>query len=86
MARIFNIGYYINEKHISKAVELLNYQLEQRSPLYNITDFTIYKNEQNVIIPSEFYENYVKRDSFYYFENKFKLIKYENDPKDKDKR
>ncbi|WP_395065671.1 hypothetical protein [Flavobacterium sp.] len=76
MARIFNIGYYINEKHISKAVELLNYQLAQKSPLYNITDFTIYKNEQNVIIPCEFYENYVKRDSFYYFENKFKLIKY----------
>lgn len=76
MPKNYNLGYYIKEKHISKALELLEYQLEQTNPLYNITDFTIYKNLSEKLNPEKFHKDFIKRDSFYYFENKFHLIKY----------
>ncbi len=77
MAKIFNLGYYIKENHIQKAVELLNLQLSQKSPLYNTIDFTIYRNKSDLSVDTRFYyENYVKRDTFYYFQDLFQIINY----------
>jgi hypothetical protein len=76
MARIFNLGYYIKECHIQKAIELLDLQLEQGSPLYNTVDFTIYRNTRASFDSVRFHEEFIKRDSFYYFNDIFQLINY----------
>lgn len=76
MAQIFNLGYYIKEKHIKMALDLLELQLKQDSPLYNTVDFTIYRNNETAVDVESFYEEFVKRDSFYYFNDAFQIISY----------
>lgn len=77
MSKGFHIGHFIKEYHIAKAIELLNYQLSQDSPLYNNLDFTLYKNEDlNTINPTAFYKDYIKRDGLYYFESLFYSQRY----------
>jgi len=77
MAREFHLGHFLKEHHFEKSVLLLKEQLKQTSPLYNNLDFTLYRqSEINTINVSEFYQDYIKRDSLYYFENKFYSKKY----------
>ena len=76
MEQIFNIGYYITKNHIKKAIELLELQLEQKSPLYNTVDFTIYRNSNTSIDIASFYKRFIKPDTFYYFEDKFQILNY----------
>lgn len=76
MAQIFNLGYYIKERHIKMALELLNLQLSQDSPLYNTIDFTTYRNSGTIIDSESFYKDFVKRDCFYYFNDLFQVINF----------
>lgn len=77
MARAFHLGHFLKEKHFEKAILLLKEQLKQTSPLYNNLDFTLYRqSEIDLINITEFYSDYIKRDSLYYFENKFYSKKY----------
>ena len=77
MAREFHLGHFLKEYHFEKAVLLLKQQLKQTSPLYNNLDFTLYRqSELDTINVSDFYNNYIKRDSLYYFENQFFSKKY----------
>jgi hypothetical protein len=77
MAREFHLGHFLQEYHFEKAVLLLKKQLKQTSPLYNNLDFTLYKQSDiDTINISEFYANFIKRDSLYYFENDFFSKKY----------
>ncbi|MGR7812103.1 hypothetical protein [Lacinutrix undariae] len=77
MAREFHLGHFLKEHHFEKSVLLLKKQLKQTSPLYNNLDFTLYRqSEIDTINVSEFYKDYIKRDSLYYFENKFYSKKY----------
>lgn len=78
MPKNFNLGFYIKQEHISKAVDLLNLQLSQTNPLYNVSDLSIYKNDTTPIEIEKFYQEYVKRDAFYYFQNKFFSHNYYN--------
>jgi cellobiose-specific phosphotransferase system component IIB len=77
MAREFHLGHFLKQYHFEKAVLLLKEQLKQTSPLYNNLDFSLYRqSEIDTIVVSEFYNDYIKRDSLYYFENKFYSKKY----------
>jgi hypothetical protein len=77
MPRKFHLGHFILERHIEKSICLLKYQLLQQSPLYNNLDYTIYRNEDiDNIDPSRYYNEYIKRDSMYYFEDLFYAKKY----------
>src|SRR5680860_1417210 len=77
MAREFNLGHFLQEYHFEKAAILLKEQLSQTSPLYNNLDFTLYRqSEIDSINITDFYNDYIKRDSLYYFENKFFSKKY----------
>lgn len=77
MAREFHLGHFLEEYHFEKAVLLLKEQLKQTSPLYNNLDFTLYRqSEIDTINVSDFYNDYIKRDSLYYFENQFYSKKY----------
>lgn len=77
MAREFHLGHFLKQYHFEKAVVLLKEQLKQTSPLYNNLDFSIYRqSEIDTLNVSEFYNDYIKRDSLYYFENKFYTKKY----------
>ena len=77
MAREFHLGHFLKQYHFEKAVLLLKEQLKQTSPLYNNLDFSLYRqSEIDTIVVSEFYNEYIKRDSLYYFENKFYSKKY----------
>lgn len=77
MEREFHLGHFLKEHHIEKAVLLLKEQLTQTSPLYNNLDFTLYRQADiDFITPSEFYNDYIKRDSLYYFEELFYSKKY----------
>jgi hypothetical protein len=78
MPKNFNLGFYIKQEHISKAVDLMNLQLSQTNPLYNVSDLSIYKNDITPIEIEKFYKEYVKRDAFYYFQNKFFSLNYYN--------
>lgn len=78
MPKNFNLGFYIKPEHISKGVDLLNLQLSQTNPLYNVSDLSIYKNDTTPIEIEKFYHEYVKRDAFYYFQNKFFSLNYYN--------
>lgn len=77
MTREFHLGHFLKEYHFEKSVLLIKEQLKQTSPLYNNLDFTLYRqSEIDTIIVSEFYNDYIKGDSLYYFENKFYSKKY----------
>jgi cellobiose-specific phosphotransferase system component IIB len=77
MAREFHLGHFLKQYHFEKAVLLLKEQLKQTSPLYNNLDFSLYRqSEIDTIVVSEFYNDYIKRDSLYYFEDKFYSKKY----------
>lgn len=76
MAKVFNLGYYITEQYVHKALELLDLQLEQNSPLYNTVDFTIYRSTRESFNSELFYDHFIKHDSFYYFNDIFQVINY----------
>lgn len=77
MTREFHLGHFLNLYHFEKAVILLKEQLKQTSPLYNNLDFSLYRqSEIDRIVVSEFYNDYITKDSLYYFENKFYSKKY----------
>jgi hypothetical protein len=77
MTREFHLGHFLKLYHFEKAVLLLKEQLKQTSPLYNNLDFSLYRQaEIDRIVISEFYNDYITRDSLYYFENKFYSKKY----------
>ncbi len=78
MPKNFNLGFYIKQDHISKALDLLSLQLSQTNPLYSVSDLSIYKNDTTPIEIEKFYQEYVKRDAFYYFQNKFFSLNYYN--------
>ncbi len=58
------------------ALELLELQLEQDSPLYNTVDFTTYRNNDTSIDIDSFYNDFIRRDSFYYFNDIFQVLNY----------
>lgn len=58
------------------ALELLELQLEQDSPLYNTVDFTTYRNNDTAINIESFYDDFIRRDSFYYFNDIFQVLNY----------
>lgn len=77
MAREFHLGHFLKLYHFEKAALLLKEQLKQKSPLYNNLDFSLYRqSEIDTIVVSEFYNDYISRDSLYYFEDKFYSKKY----------
>lgn len=77
MPRKFNLGNFIQVSHIAKSIELLTYQLKQTSPLYNNLDFSLYRNcGLDKIDPELFYNDFIRRDSLYYFEALFFSEKY----------
>lgn len=77
MTREFHLGHFLKLHHFEKAVILLKEQLKQTSPLYNNLDFSLYRqSEIDRIVVSEFYNDYITKDSLYYFENKFYSKKY----------
>jgi len=78
MPRQFHLGHFIKLHHIEKAFSLITIQMEQKSPLYNNLDFTIYrKSDIQQIDPSAYYEQYIQRDSLYYFEQLFYVETYQ---------
>lgn len=77
MAENFHLGYFLKQSHIEKAIALLNFQLEQSSPLYNNLDFSLYRQiDLAKIDASEFYRDYIEKDALYYFEDLFYVSKY----------
>ncbi len=58
------------------ALELLELQLEQVSPLYNTVDFTTYRNNDTTIDIESFYNDFIRRDSFYYYNDIFQVLNY----------
>lgn len=76
MKKEFTTGYFLQERHIEGGFKLLKKQIEQKSPLYNTLDFRIYREENKVdnFDPKAFYENYIKNDVFYYFQDKFYVV------------
>ncbi len=77
MSKNYHLGHFLKIHHFEKAISLLNEQLKQTSPLYNNLDFTLYRQADlgNINI-EEFYNDYIKRDSLYYYENHFFSKKY----------
>jgi hypothetical protein len=72
MPRKFHLGHFIKLRHVEKAVSLLSLQISQKSPLYNNLDFTLYRNDNIAQINSQvYYEQYIKRDSMYYYNQLF---------------
>jgi len=72
MPKQFHLGHFIKLHHVQKALSLLSLQIEQKSPLYNNLDFTIYRNGGIAQIDSQvYYEQYIKRDSMYYYNQLF---------------
>ena len=78
MKKEFTIGYFLKERHIEGGFKLLKKQIEQKSPLYNTLDFRIYREENKVdnFDPKTFYDNYIKNDVFYYFQDNFFVVDY----------
>ncbi|WP_374163830.1 hypothetical protein [Arcticibacter sp. MXS-1] len=77
MPRQFHLGHFIKLHHVQKALTLLTLQIEQKSPLYNNLDFTIYrKSGVDKIAPETYYEQFILRDTLYYFEHLFYVETY----------
>jgi len=73
MKKEYTLGYFLEEHHIDSAFKLLKKQINQTSPLYNTLDFKIYREENKIesFNSKIFYNNYIKNDVFYYFQNIF---------------
>src|SRR5687768_15440025 len=77
MREKFHLGHFITEQHVEKALKLLSLQLSNPSPLYNNLDFTLYRLEDiSKYNAKEFYDSFVAKDTFYYFEDLFYTKKY----------
>jgi len=73
----FHLGHFLKIRHVEKAMKLLQYQLQQDSPLYNNLDFSLYRQvDLQSINPKVFYDEYIAKDSFYYFKDKFYSSRY----------
>lgn len=74
----YTLGYFLEERHIEGAYHLLKKQIEETKPLYNTLDFKIFRNDKVLenFNTTSFYNDFVKNDVFYYFQNKVFLLDY----------
>lgn len=74
----FNIDYFLKEKHIQKAFELVKAQIEEKSNTFKTIELEIYRKDKNLknFNVSDYYKNLISKDIFYNKREKFYNLEY----------
>jgi hypothetical protein len=78
----FNLGHFLKQHHIDKALLLLEKQLKEKSFTFKTIDFEIYRKEKSLekFDSKKFYQDYIKKDLLYNYRSLFYNYEY-NIPK-----
>lgn len=78
----FNLGHFIKQHHIDKALLLIDKQLKETSFTFKTLDLEIYRKEKSIdkFDSKKFYENYIEKDLLYNYRSLFYNYEY-NIPK-----
>lgn len=63
----FNLGHFLKQHHIDKALLLLDKQLKEKSFTFKTIDLEIYRKEKSLdkFDSKKYYQDYIKKDLLY---------------------